>query len=196
MINYVKIIGWLVMLTISTKGFSNTLTYKISTKSSSIGKLTVVRTTTNGLDVIKINSQVSIGLFGQVDISYQLVSKYKNEELVYSSVYTYVDDKLHSKIITKKLTNQYKVVSDDDVYYRNSPISYTSSLMYFKEPKNITSVFSEFDGELKSVQKMDIHTYKVLSNKGGNGSVYIFKDGLVQRATIEHTLMNFYVSRI
>jgi hypothetical protein len=171
------------------------LKYKIKSGDTNLGQLIATKVEKNGLLEIVVTSDVSVSLFIKLNINYKLSCKYKNNELVFSSVSTYVNGKLHSTSTTTKNNTNYNIVKDGHSSLYMNSIHYSDALLYFFEPKNESKMYSDFDNIDKSITKLKEHTYTIKNPENGHVNEYIYKNGLLESTTIHHKLLDFTVTR-
>lgn len=185
----------LIIIFISLVGNSQTLKYEIRANNHHIGHLTATKTESENVFKVEVHSEVITHLFLKVDVSYNLVSTYKNNELVSGSVVVFVNGKEHSNNTVKKTGDYYTLNNDEETSKYFDEIFYTSALYYFKEPENISALFSEFTNTIRSVKKISENEFKITDDENGHSSLYSYKDGILQKAVITHTLMNFELTK-
>lgn len=190
-----KIILFLFLL-LTFNGTSRTLNYEITSNGSKIGKLSVTKTTKDNVTEIEIISEVKVKIFVTVDIKYQLNTTYKDNELFYSSVTTYVNGKVRSTNKAEKDGKYYTLTSNGHSSKYINKITFTSSMLYFEEPKNKSNLFSEFDNFEKSIKKLGDHSYQIIDPNNSHANVYTYLDGIVNTCTIYNTFMNFTLTKI
>ncbi len=174
---------------------SQTTTYTITANGHPIGDLSVKKSKTNDYMQIAVTSDVKVKLFITVDISYKLNATYKNNELVSSAVTVYVKGKVHSKITTTKNGQYYTIVDNGHTSQYLHKITYSSALFFVKEPQGITSVYSDFGGSLKPLAEIDAHLYQLTNPSSGHHENYLYAYGALQKATIEHSLLTFELTK-
>ena len=157
--------------------------------------MSVSKTTTNDVVEIKIVSDVKVKLFLSIDLKYRLNCTYKNGNLMYSSVTTFVNGSKHSSVITEKKGQSYLVTEDGHVSKYLKVINYSGGLLYFDEPNNQKTLYSEFNGYDKVIKSLAQSRYLVTDNNTGHKSTYEYKNGTLILATIEHTLMTFKMTK-
>jgi len=175
---------------------SQTMNYKITSKETTIGNLSVKRTADNNTVQIEVLSEIEVKLFITIDIKYKLNSTYKNNELFFSSVTTYVNDKVNSITTTKKNEEYYSVTKDEHSTKYLNEIKISDALLYFVEPKGMTKLFSEFDGISKSIKKIGKNKYQIRNPKNGNVGEYQYKNGILQSSINYHNLMTFSLTKL
>lgn len=168
------------------------LQYKITANDNEIGKLQVKKSIENNTINYSAKSDSKFKLFVSVDFSYKLNCIYKDNELLFSSVTTYVNGSKHSTATTEKIKANVYVLNNNGHENRIfEPIFYSGVLLYFNEPKNISKVYSEFYNNFNPLKQIAIHTYQLTNSQNGNLSEYFYVNGILQKATIHHTLMSF-----
>ncbi len=192
--------------------FSQTYRYNIVSNGQIVGKLTATQTIggnkinnsedqkASGGDqkplsknqkTISIKSEFDVHLFIVVHVEYDMDCKYTDGILVESSVETYKGDNLHSSTKGEKIDDTYKSIRDGDESIHNGAISYSGAMLYFKEPKGITHVFSEIHAIDKPVTEVNTNHFKISDPNTGHTNQYFYKDGILQKAVIDHSLFSF-----
>jgi len=172
------------------------LKYKISFANSDIGILTVKQTKVGHSTFIKVTSESEIKFFFTLNIKYNLTCKYTDNTLVSSSVHTYINDKLQHSSVTTKIDDHYKVVKDGEALNINYPINYSEALLFVKIPKHLTSIYSELAAFNKNITQIKDNEYHTINPENGYLSEYIYKNGLLQKAVIHHTLLTVRLTKI
>ncbi len=180
-----------VLLFISYIGFSQTLQYTISSKKKQLGTLKVEKTKRDSVHQIEVFSNVNFRFFIKIALDYKLKCTYFEDELLRSSVTTYVNGKENSFLKTEKKDNYYEVTDDGETSKYYNSIGLSGALSYFKEPYNMSTIYSDFYGYDKNIEKVEDHIYKVTNPKNGQISEYFYKDGFLNKAIIHHFLMTF-----
>ena len=176
--------------------YSQTTTYTITANGHTIGKLYVSKSHPEDYTQVSVVSDVKVKLFISVDIKYKLNATYKNNELLNSAVTVYVKGKLHSSITTTKTGDYYTIVDDGHSSQYLHKITYSSALLFIKEPKGISSVYSDFGGEPKPLSKIGLRTYELINPGSGHIETYEYlPDGSLQKATIQHSLLTFELTQ-
>jgi hypothetical protein len=117
---------------------------------------------------------------------YATQTSYVQGKLVSASCSHHVNGDLKERTLTKSSTKSlYEVLfsgedgEDKPKLELNSPINSTITGLYYKEPINITEVYSERYGKMCSVKKLSEGKYGVLLPDGKQG-IYSYKNGLCQ----------------
>lgn len=171
---------------------AQTLDYNIITsENKKLGILNVTKVQDNNSLQIKIKSDVEIDEFIKIDIKYELNCTYKNNQLFSSTFLFNQNGKVHSASKITKTGNYYLVNKGSKNIKYCSKIDYSGALLYFKEPKNIAFVFSESNIIVKPIKSIGLHTYQITNPTNGQKNKYYYKNGVLQKAVIHHTLMTF-----
>lgn len=116
--------------------------------------------------------------------SYSTQTNYVQGKLVSATCAHHVNGDLKEKTLTKTSSKSlYEVlfsgedVSDKPNVVVNKPISSTITGLYYKEPINITEVYSERYGKMCNIRKLSEGRYGVTLPDGKEG-VYSYKNGL------------------
>ena len=120
-----------------------------------------------------------------------LHSVFKNTKLQNANVETFVNKKKHSDSEIDLKGKQYKICVDDKRSVRSDPIKFSGSMLYLHEPVNVSYVFSEIDGINKKITKVGDNCYELENPENGQISRYIYKDGILQKVSVQHTLFTF-----
>ena len=180
---------------VSFVGNAQTYKYEIVANSHSIGHLTATKTDSENGFKVEVRSDVKVHLFIKTELSYVLVSNYKNNELVSGKVIVYVNGKVHSTTSLEKTGDFYSLITDDDVSKYYKKILYSSALYYFVEPNNISNMFSEFSNTERTIKALGDDKYEIADPDNGHISKYSYSNGILQNAVIHHTLMTFELNK-
>ena len=170
---------------------ANELVYNISSSGTSIGQIKITKTITDDVVEITAKSEVKVNLFLSLDVSYSLHTIYKNNELISSTVTTYVNGKEHSKTLTKRFNQYYLITSDDDSKKLSHSILYSGALLYFQPPLHQKVVYSEIDGIEKPISEISSSKFQITNPKTGHTSIYEYTKNIANKITINHTLLTF-----
>ena len=185
----------LILVFVSFIGKTQTLTYDLFAKDHHIGELTVTKTEKENICKIEVLSIVSVHLFIKIELSYKLVSIYKNNELESGSVVVFVNGKEHSKTTVEKTGDFYTLTDGKHSKKLFDIITYSGARFYFTEPANINHLFSEFSNNVKPIKEIGENEYQVTDPEKGYKSEYIYKDGILQKSVIHHTLLTFKMEK-
>lgn len=173
------------------------LQYTIISNNNKIGTLTAEKSVANNVTTYKVNSNSKMKIFLTVDYSYTLNCTYKKDTLLYSSITTYLNGRQWNKATTDKISsNIYKTTNDNHENKLFIPITYSGTLLYFKEPNTVTNVYSEIFTDFNPIKKIDNHIYQLTNSKNGNTNKYFYANGILQKAIIQHKLMTIELQLI
>jgi len=175
----------------------DSLQYKITTENGiSLGRLKVIQNKVDDVIETNVTSRTKIKLFVTVDLTYNLYSIYKDKHLFHSLVSVYLNKRLHSKTKVDRIGDTYQIFKNGQKTYLNKVVIYSGSLLYFKEPLGLTQIFSEFDGLIKSIDKIGPHQYRITNPINGKTSIYEYQDGILKQIIIHHKLLNVKIERL
>ena len=174
---------------------SQTLHYKITSSGNYIGDLKATKTSVNNILQIEVISEVKVKLFISIDLKYKLNCTYKNNELLFSSVTTFVNGKIHSTSITEKIGNYYDITKNGHSSKFLDEIPFSGALLYYREPKGLTNIYSEFDNLEKPIKNIGINEYQITNPQNGYLSEFKYKNGILVSTTNHHTLLTFKLTK-
>jgi len=189
--------------------YSQTYKYNIISNGQNVGELTATQTigggtatqstdgdaatqTTSGEQMtINIVSNFNAHFFITVHVKYEMNCKYINGNLVDSSVETFKNEELHSSSKGKKTNGAYKTIEDGDESTHEGDILYSGGMLYFKEPKGITHVFSEIHAIEKPVKEVNTNHFMLTDPETGHTNQYFYRDGVLQKMIVGNALLTF-----
>jgi hypothetical protein len=186
-----KILLSLLAFFILGQAHAQTLNYDIKHSGKKIGHMEVEKTAHDNTETYHITSHVDVKLVFHMKISYKLQTVFKDNELYYSSITTYENGDLHSTIKTKKNGDHYDIIKDGHETKYMKTINQTGATVYHSMPTNRPMMYSEFEGEDKKLEKVNDHTVKYINLNDGHVNMYTYKNGVMQHAEIENSVMNF-----
>ncbi len=176
-------------------GNSQTLNYEITVNKSAIGNLSVTKKETSNTLQIEIISQVKLKLYSSIDFKYRLDCTYKDKELIFASVTTYLNGNIHTTNKIEKVGEYYTTTKDGHSSKFLNKITYSGALLYFNEPKEIASIFSEFDLIVKPIKRISNNKYQIKNPQNRHLSEYTYKNGILETSTNHHSLITFTLSK-
>ena len=170
---------------------NETLNYDLSVAGNSIGTLIAVKSIRGTSINYTANSTATVHLFGETQIATSLTVGFDGGILQSS----------HYKIEKNGTLNDESIITlDNGVYSINhngknsqfkSPITYTTTMLFFEEPKQVNTVFAELEGINKNIAKTETSVYQLTDPSNQHTNKYIYDNGVLVEATISHTLYNF-----
>ena len=192
--NIIKKITAILLLTVTFNGFSQTYNYDVFYKNVKHGFLTVTYVNEDS-DILKvfIRSEVKIKVISKIDFLYTIQSVFQKEQLLNSSVVSYINGNLHSKSNTLKDKKKYLITINGHKYEFDKEILYSGSLLYIKEPVNYNEIYSETDGLKKSIKQTEPNIYQIINPKTGKSNKYYYETGILKKAEINDALLSFKI---
>ncbi len=187
--NYVLILFFLITYIAEAQ----TLNYDIISNHFKLGNLTATKTEDKSSIKINIVSQVKIDLLIKTDVTYNVNCIYKNNQLMTSNVTVRENGRIHSINKTENLGTYYLLTDNKHISNYFNKIYYSSALLYFKEPKNISIIFSETDNKNNIIDNIGINEYQITNSENGLKNQYYYKNGILQKAIIHHSLFTFSI---
>lgn len=201
------IISVLLLITF-TFGYSQSHRYNIIAKGQNVGVLTAVKikgsdapkeatgdaaasAIKENQDQIKVTSSFDVHLFIQVHVKYDMNCIFENGMLMDWSVETFKDDDLHSSSKGQAENGKYVIAEDGEDKVHEGAIMFSGAMLYFNEPDNIDSIFSEIHAKEKPVKKIEAGHYQIIDPATGQSNHYFYRDGVLQKAVIDHSLFSF-----
>lgn len=204
-----SVLIFILLLTVFSIGYTQTYKYNIISKGRKAGVLTATKVKggnasgqektadaptqalSSDQEIIQVRSEFDVHLFIEVHASYKMDCKYDKGELVEYSVETFKDGNLHSSSKGTKEGGMYRFVEDGDQSEQKGDIRYSGAMLYFKEPKGISTVFSEIHAKDKPVEKIGEGHYKLIDPSTGHSNQYFYRNGVLIKALIDHSLFSF-----
>ncbi len=174
------------------KRIDNTALYfDIVMNEKTIGNLKATETNKNSRQYFHSSTTVKTRIIKNITVNYNYEVSFENDLLKKSDVNITINDRPHAETSTEWRNNEYQMVKngkEKEVFKRS--IDYTTILLYFEEPVNISSCFSEQEGTFNTIIPLGNHSYKKINSKGKE-NIYYYKDGALEKATIDGGLANF-----
>ena len=162
--------------------------YQIRVWGMNIGEFTVSQKT-EGEDIsIEAITDVEVKMIFTYRVKYIQQSLYRHETLWSSHVETLKNGKINSDTRLEKQGENYLLTQDGDSALIHDNITYSGSLLYFHEPVQIKDIYKERTGEKNSFRSIDDHTYAMVDEKDNKTNVYEYKNGVLVRAELIHSL--------
>ena len=142
-----------------------------------IGTINMVMKVYGDSIIYDSESQINIKLLLKFEITGKEKSVFENGVLVYSSVYRKLNDKVKANHVIARRGSYYSLNDNNKTEVLNiNNIEQNLITLYFKEPKNITSIFCDNQKEMIQVKNLGQGKYKVeISNDKYN--IFHYKDG-------------------
>lgn len=188
------IIGLILFLYATAEG--QDYQYKLSVKGKETGLLNVWEEQDSKRKKIRVETEVDANLlFLNMEVKYSVESIYENGILQKSKARTFVNGKKKKAVNIRYRNGRYRINKDREVSYHDDPIHYSGAMLYIEEPRNTDQVFSEMDAVYKPIHVNGPHQYELDEPNGNRQNEYHYHNGILRKAVIDHSLMNFTVER-
>lgn len=178
-------------------GISRTERYVVLSDTREIlGQLQVNSVESDTVTTVSVNSQFTIQILVNIDIRYTLKSVFHNKHLFSNSIVTYRDNSINSVVQTLRSGAIYHYQKDNEERTLAQKITFAESLLYFNEPVQKTSVYSEFDGIDKPITTVKTGHFQIKNPENGHVSDYFYEDGVLQRAIVQVSFVPICIERI
>lgn len=183
-------------ISVSTTAKELTSRYNMEMLGARIGEFSVTQKNENGTVEVEAITDVKINLLFSYQVKYIQNTLYEQGVLKSSNVKTFKNGKLNSDIMLKQEKDAYLLIVDGDTTIINDIITYSGSLLYFNEPQGIKRLYKERTAEMRQITSLNEHTYVVNDEKERELNRYIYKDGVLEYAKMQHTLGTLVLKRV
>lgn len=170
---------------------AQTLEFDQFVNGSHIGQLTAERLVRGEETIIRIHSKVETKLVFNIDVQFELESRFRRGLLESSLVRVYRNDKLKEETRTRREGGRYCVSKDGETTWLDHPgIRETSATIYFAEPRQTREVFSEQYGFFSSIRPETKGIYRLNSPAKKQDNRYHYRDEQLREVELGHWLAN------
>lgn len=164
------------------------LKYDVYLNEKKVGLLEAKRTAKDGIAQYLIQSNVNFRMMFKLNLNHTFESTYQNDMLIKASTRSMMNDnvKATSKVTWNGTFYQLEV-KDEHSVLKNSRIIYSMVLLYFREPRQITQVFSERYGVFLTIKPLAEHRYELLM-PDGKKNYYSYRNGVCYLVEVQHTV--------
>lgn len=179
------------------RSFGQEMIFDVWVGGRKTGELILNKVEKDDSTIYTSKTALTINIFGEINVIYDLTSIYKDSLLISSSVKTYKNYRLNSSASVTKSTDGYLIEKDgEEAYTYGKLISYSGVKLFFEEPVDQYLLFSEIDGKEKIIEHTGRHTYRVKSPMASNTSYYTYNEsGELEEIIIDHTIIKFKIKR-
>ena len=168
------------------------LNYDLFVGKGQIGKFKVSKTTQGNTVRYQAESDVTIRILGENNISYTLDCTLKNDILVWSHVKVYKNGKLKDDTKIKWTGSEYLINKSGKEIVWTEPIYTPAIALYFEQPSSDKiTVFSEREVSQKSFKKQPDNKYKLTDVGKNNGDTYTYINGSLEDVKVNYVVTNF-----
>ncbi len=188
--------GFFFCVSVFAQSTDRTAKYRIRVLGINIGEFTVNQKAENGEISTEAITNVKVKIIFTYKVKYVQQSLYRQGNLWSSHVKTIKDGKVNSDTWLEKRGKTYLLVSDGDSTFIDEHITYSGSLLYFYEPKDVPYMYKERNGEKNYIKCIAAHTYAATDDKGRETNEYEYEDGILEKAVLKHSIATIYMERI
>lgn len=161
--------------------------YQVLYKGNNIGDMHLTQRQTGNQLSIKVASNIQMKMLMSVNVQVAEEASYKEDTLIYSSVYRKVNGKEKANRQTKFCNGCYEIVTEGKKGTLNkTAIYYNLVRLYRKEPVNITEVYSDAFQQFLNIEALGDHQYKLVL-PDGNYNVYYYQNGICTKVDVHNT---------
>jgi len=193
---FVLLLAFLISTYVSARPNEMKTMYSINLLGAKIGKFSVIQKSENGNINIEAITDVEVKLLFTYRIKYIQNTVYEQGVLKSSNVKTYKNGKLDSDTRLKLENDVYLRIADGDTAIVNYPITYSGSLLYFNEPLGIKQLYKERTAEMRPITLVSDHTYVVTDENKRELNKYIYKNGVLEYARMQHSIGAMELKRV
>jgi len=160
--------------------------FTINIGSKEIGEITANKELIQNREVYKVVS----------DATFRIIWKYHRTS---EMTVIYINDTLESSVSINKMNDDVKAMSkfwkDDNGYkchhqgkieMEENPVLFSTVKLYFQEPVNVDSVYSETFLEMSYLEDLGDHQYKLFL-PGNRKNTYRYDNGILQEVKVDRT---------
>lgn len=154
-----------------------------------VGELTASRNRQGEQTVIRIQSRVEAQVVFSIDVRFELESVFRQGILERSEVKVYRNGKLKEHALTQREGARYRHTLDGKTaWVDRAGIRETSATIYFEEPKDVTSVFSEQYGNFSPLRAEQPGIYRMSPPSKNQDNVYHYRRQRLAEVELGHWL--------
>ena len=167
------------------------LKFDIVLKEKVVGQLHATKSFKDAKAHYQSSTNITTRFIKDITVNYKYNVIFNTNTLEKADVHITVNNKPHAETKTQWLDNRYLIQKNEDkAVVFNKAINYSTILMYFIEPENVSFCFSEEDGSINTIISLGNHTYKKVNAKGKE-NIYYYKKGKLIKAEIDGGLISF-----
>lgn len=169
------------------------LVYDIMRKDDKIGTVLAVKVTNGTQEAIRIETHMNVQFVVSVKVDLVVGNSFRDDVLLEAFMRKDVNGtvKINNSIFRKG--NFYNMIDKDrDTTFLHQTLSESVSTLYFEEPVNTTTIFSETFLKLLPLKKTESSTYQ-LSLPDGNTNYYRYEKGVCTEVIIETQLSTVHL---
>jgi hypothetical protein len=172
------------------------LRYILLHNGKQIGEVKAKRVTHDNQVTYETETKMTIKVILNQDINYNTYALFQNGIMVSARSKSFFNDKLHHTCNTQWKGKYYEIITDNDKSTLSRQIAYCGAMLYFKEPAGVSLAYSELAGVDNKIARIGDHIYTLTDAKSRKKNKYWYKGGILDRAYINHTVLDVEVQRV
>ena len=164
------------------------MNYEVFLNEKLVGSLLAKRSIKDELINYWIESDVNFRFIFKMNFIYTFETVFHNDMLIRASTRNTVnDDEKGSSKVTWNGKFYQMEVKDERSELKNTRITYSMAMLYFREPRQISQIFSERYAKFLSIRPLKEHAYE-LTMPDGKKNVYFYINGICQAVEVQHAV--------
>ncbi len=161
--------------------------YTVSYKGKNVGAMYLTQIQSGDELSVKVTSNIQMNMLMSIKVNVAEESSYKQDKLIYSSVYREVNGKQKANRQTKYSNGCYEIITEGKRSILNKTcIQYNLVRLYCKEPVGFTQVYSDAFQQFLDLKELGTHKYR-LKLPDGNYNVYSYQNGICSKVDVHNT---------
>lgn len=176
-----------VIISVITLSQERQLEYHIKRNGTVVGNIRFTQNSTGNRTILKMESEVKTRFIFTFTARSKEETIYDNGILTWSSIYRKLNGSVKADKKTKATGNSYTIFKgSQEEKLNNYPIRYNMLSIYWTEPVNISSVYSDNFQQYVTIQKINAHHYKI-KFPDGNYNEYYYNNGICTKVEVHHS---------
>lgn len=190
------VIQVLALLIFSSHLLSQEVDFTVVQNNARIGWIHLKKTDSGSNSTIELNSEIRKRVVLLISVVEKQQVFFNDGIMMRSYVYRKVNDDIKMNKHTLLTGNHYEVNSNNiSQKISIQRIHYNQLSLYFKEPVNISKVYSDSYQQFLPIVKIENGSYKI-TMPDGNTNYYYYKNGVCTRIKVAHSLFTAEFIRI
>ena len=166
-----------------------TLRYDVIKGNKNLGALVVKRTISGKVEEIQFDSDVTFRILFAFNLQFSQYEKFYDGQLNWGKAISTLSGRTQKESKIKSDKEGYQLTLDGVTVPINKRIDYSVSQIYFTEPRDGQTVFSQQFGQFMPFKKVGDHKYLMSSPDGDN--YYSYVNGICVNVRVERDFANF-----
>lgn len=160
--------------------------FTINIGSKEIGEITANKELIQNREVYKVVSDATFRIIWKYHRTSEMTVIYINDTLESSVSINKMNDDVKALSKFWKDDNGYKCHHQDKIEMEENPVLFSTVKLYFQEPVNVDSVYSETFLEMSYLEDLGDHRYKLFL-PGNRKNTYRYDNGILQEVKVDRT---------